>query len=280
MLDFTNILIGKEYDRPELARLWGYKSFNAISRGVFSPKNKNILVFFITKDKQETLTQYQDHIDEDILFWEGEIKHGSDNRIISKKDTIHIFYRERHHSDFIYEGRASLKNCLIFTDKPSKFVFDLIDRQITFNNFVAELRSDYSISITEKRAILKSRIGQGIYRNRAIDLWKTCSVTGFTEPNVLIASHIKPWKVSTNNERLNPYNSLLLVPTLDKLFDNGYIGFEPSGKIMLSEKINDEDWARIEVNTKLKLRSVPDETKKFLEYHSEYIFELGNVSMY
>ena len=274
MVDFSSLIIGHKYSRPFLANLWGYESHHAFSRGVFTPRDKNIIVFFITKDKQESLTQYEDHIDSDILFWEGEKQHGSDSRIVSKKDIIHVFYRKIHHSDFIYEGRASLRSYMLFSDRPSKFTFDLIDKKIEIEDMVAEVRAKYGVSETEKDAIIKSRVGQGLYRERAIDLWKTCSVTGFTKKPVLIASHIKPWKVSDNEERLDPFNSLLLVPTLDKLFDKGYIGFEQNGSIVLSNKVEQDDWNRIGISTRTRLRDVPSESKTFLEYHSEYIFDL------
>src|SRR5690554_1697270 len=110
MVNFEAIIIGRRYSRPTLAKLWGYRSFNAISRGVFSPQGMNFLIFFVTKEKQETLTQYEDHIDSDILFWEGEKGHGTDKRIINRKDQIHIFYREKHHKDFTYEGKAVLRS--------------------------------------------------------------------------------------------------------------------------------------------------------------------------
>ncbi len=48
MINFEAIKIGNKYNRPALAKLWGYKSFNAISRGVFSPQGMDILIFFIT----------------------------------------------------------------------------------------------------------------------------------------------------------------------------------------------------------------------------------------
>lgn len=275
MINFEALIIGNKYNRPTLARLWGYKSFNAISRGVFSPQGMDILIFFITKKKQETLTQYEDHISSDVLFWEGEKGHGSDKRIIERKDQIHVFYRERHHSDFLYEGRAVLRSYNLFSDRPSKFTFNLIDKKIEIADMVAEIKTEYGIPETEREAIIKSRVGQGLYRNRSIDLWKTCSVTGFSKGKVLIASHIKPWKLSNNEERINPYNSLLLVPTLDKLFDYGYIGFEPTGNIMLSNKVEQTDWDRIGITKDLRLREVPSETKHFLEYHNEYIFDLA-----
>jgi hypothetical protein len=274
MINFDTLIIGNKYSRPTLANLWGYKSFNAISRGVFSPKGMDILIFFITKEKQETLTQYEDHIDADILFWEGEKGHGSDKRIIEGKDQIFIFYREIHHTDFIYEGRAILRSFQLYTNRPSKFSFNLIDRKVEEENIVSEIKAKYGIPETEKEAIIKSRIGQGVYRSRTLQLWETCSVTGFTKERVLIASHIKPWKLSSNDERINPYNSLLLVPTLDKLFDNGYISFENKGQIMLSDKIDTKDWNRIGITAELRLRKVPEETKHFLEYHAEYIFDM------
>lgn len=274
MIDFKSIQLHHKYSRPTLAKLWGYKSFNAISRGVFSPQGMDILIFFITKEKQESLTQYEDRIDSDLLFWEGEKGHGTDKRIVARNDRIHVFYRERHHSDFTYEGRAVLRSHNLYSDRPSRFTFEMIDKKVEIENIVEEINASYGIPETEKQAIINSRIGQGLYRSRAIDLWKTCSVTGFTKEKVLIASHIKPWKLSDNSERINPYNSLLLVPTLDKLFDNGYIGFERNGKIMLSNKIEQKDWDRVGVNTDLHLRAVPDDTKKYLDYHCEYIYDL------
>lgn len=274
MLNLNDLTIGQKYDRPTLAKLWGYQSYNAISRGVFSPKGMNILLFFVTKEKQETFTQYEDHIDSDILFWEGEKGHGSDKRIVERRDQIHVFFRERHHSEFIYEGQAMLNSYSLYSEKPSKFTFRLIDKKIEVEEIVAEIKSEYGFSVTEREAIIKSRIGQGFYRNKSIELWNSCSVTGFTKEKLLIASHIKPWKLSSNEERINPYNSLLLVPTLDKLFDNGFVGFEQGGNIMLSNKVDQRDWDRIGISTDLKLRKVPTETKKYLEFHSEYIYDL------
>ena len=274
MINFENIHVGNKYSRPTLAELWGYKSHNAISRGVISPKGMNTLILFVTKEKQESLTQYKDHIDSDILFWEGEKGHGNDKRITERMDQIHVFYREKHHIDFTYEGRAVLRSFNLLSDRPSKFTFELIDKRIAIENIVTEIQMSYGIPETEKSAIINSRIGQGLYRRRALDLWKTCSVTGFTNEKILNASHIKPWKLADNNERLSPYNSLLLIPTLDKLFDKGYIGFERNGKIMLSNKVDQQDWERVGVNTNLQLRVVPEETKKYLDYHSEYIYDL------
>jgi putative restriction endonuclease len=65
---------------------------------------------------------------------------------------------------------------------------------------------------TEKRNLVKPRIGQGTFRQKLVANWNGCAVTGFKDTNLLVASHIKPWRASNNTERLDPFNGLLLVP--------------------------------------------------------------------
>lgn len=84
-VSFEKIHIGKEYERPYLADIWGYKAFQAISRGVVTPAGSNYIILFVTKEKQEALTQYNDYLDGDLLHWEGEEKHSSDDRVINAK---------------------------------------------------------------------------------------------------------------------------------------------------------------------------------------------------
>lgn len=274
MIDFSKLKIGHEYDRPTLANLWGYETYNAISRGVVTPKGRKVIILFVTREKQETLTQYVDHIEQDILFWEGEAKHGSDQRITSRQDNIHVFYRDRHHTPFIYHGQAVLLAYKLFDKRPSKFTFHLVDQEVTVRDIVSEVEHSYGLGETTKQAIIKSRRGQGIYRQGSLALWKTCSVTGFSKSDILVASHIKPWKTSDNIERLDPNNSLLLVPSLDKMFDRGYIGFDVDGRIMISDAIDASNLERIGVRSDMRLRVVPSESAKYLQYHREYRFDI------
>jgi predicted restriction endonuclease len=63
---------------------------------------------------------------------------------------------------------------------------------------------------------------------------RSCRITGVTNPIHLRASHCKPWRDSNNDERLNGENGLLLTPTMDHLFDRGFISFEDSGVLIVS----------------------------------------------
>ena len=77
-ISFKALEFGQSYERPFLAKLWGYQSFHAISKGVITPANTKYIILFVTKDKQQALPQYNDYIDGNMLFWEGEEKHSSD----------------------------------------------------------------------------------------------------------------------------------------------------------------------------------------------------------
>ena len=128
----------------------------------------------------------------------------------------------------------------------------------------------------EKIKLLKTRINQRGYRNRVIARWNgCCSVTGCNCTELLIASHIKPWKdCYENNEWLNPKNGLLLVPNLDTLFDKGYISFDEKGKIIFSKCLDENSIRCFGLNEKMKLRIRPDnEMNEFLEYHRKNILK-------
>ena len=127
-ISFKKLKIGEEYQRAFLADLWGYKGHQAISRGVVTPAGTKKIILFVTRDKQSSSIQYNDYIKDNSLFWEGEDKHGSDNRIINsgkEKEEIHLFYRDIHHSPFVYYGEIFLTEYELYSDKPSKFLFSI-----------------------------------------------------------------------------------------------------------------------------------------------------------
>ena len=102
-----------------------------------------------------------------------------------------------------------------------------------------QIIGDPSMTTTEKTALIKSRVGQGTFRDKVLRHWTSCAATGFSDASLLVASHIKPWKKSTNSERLDEWNGLLLSPNLDKAFDKGFITFERSGSILISPLFNE-----------------------------------------
>jgi putative restriction endonuclease len=278
-ISFELLQIGQEYDRPFLAKLWGYETYNAISRGVINPAHTNIIILFVTKEKQDSLTQYNDYIDGNLLYWEGEEKHGSDYRIVSAQkngDQIHLFFRNIHHIPFTYFGKISLLSFVKKQNKASEFIFDISSLTVepdVFQDITSHETEFKSLKVTEKESIIRSRIGQGDFRENLIKLWGGCSITSLKNLSIINASHIKPWRDSNNDERLNPYNGLLLIPNFDCLFDKGFISFNDSGKVIVSDHLSKDEIGIFNINPELKLKKVFQDNRKFLEYHREMILK-------
>ena len=114
-----------------------------------------------------------------------------------------------------------------------QFLADL--SQVDVNADVRGVLSDKKLTETEKTILVNTRMGQGQFRSKLVDMWGGCAVTGYRNTQLLVASHIKPWRNSNNEERLDKFNGLLLVANLDKAFDLGFISFDDGGKVMISK---------------------------------------------
>jgi hypothetical protein len=132
-----------------------------------------------------------------------------------------------------------------------------------------ELFNDSTVRETERLAIIRARNGQGLFKERVSKIESRCRLTGVENPVHLVASHCKPWRDSTNEERLNGENGLLLTPSIDHLFDRGFIGFEDSGKLIISPVAHRPSLQRMGIDT-MKVVNVGGFTggqKQFLDFH-------------
>jgi putative restriction endonuclease len=123
---FNNIELEGLYSRRELARLWGYVAYQAISRGVVTPRGDNKIILFVTAEKQAQAHPYDDFYANGFLKWEGPTDHFAEQRIINSRfseDEIHLFYRQRHHLDFIYAGKIIVLDYVLKSSQPSVFNF-------------------------------------------------------------------------------------------------------------------------------------------------------------
>jgi hypothetical protein len=124
------------------------------------------------------------------------------------------------------------------------------------------------LAATTRQAIIEARVGQGAYRSSLMELWDgRCALTGCSIPSVLIASHAKPWSQSTNEERLDPYNGLLLAAQVDRLFDAGLIAFSDEGRLLLSPEVAVGELQRLGLREGANLRKVHRRHKPYLSAH-------------
>jgi len=108
------------------------------------------------------------------------------------------------------------------------------------------LNADLKLEDTVKQSLILARRGQGKFRSNVEAVENACRLTGITNPTLLIASHIKPWRIcQTANERLDGMNGLLLTPDADLLFDRGFISFEDDGEVLVSPRVDTHDLTRL-----------------------------------
>lgn len=162
-------------------------------------------------------------------------------------------------------GYGFTKLCLFCKPDPSQGEFDDNDAE-------NEISRNPNLSETEKQQLIKARIGQGVFRDSLIKMWGgCCCVTGCNYVNVLRASHIKPWRESTNSERLDKLNGLLLSPNLDALFDKGLISFADDGKVLISQSLSDDVCKALGVSMHAKA-DLKSGHVKYMRWHREKIF--------
>ena len=123
----------------------------------------------------------------------------------------------------------------------------------------------------EKEAVVKVRINQDKFREKLINKYKKCCLCNVNMNELLVASHIKPWSISDANEKLDIHNGLLMCPNHDKLFDRGYISFDDTGRILISERLDDNNRMYMNITAKMKI-DITEENIKYIKYHRKNVF--------
>lgn len=125
-VSFESIQIGRKYTRRQLATIWGYSGYQAISRGLVTPANDNKIILFITCERRPGDTVYENQFVDDVLRIDGPEDHFAEGRVLSSAttgDEVHLFFRELHRDAFRYCGEVTLVDAQVCATKPSKFVF-------------------------------------------------------------------------------------------------------------------------------------------------------------
>ncbi len=146
------------------------------------------------------------------------------------------------------------------------------------NNLLEEVKIPQG---SEIEMTIKQRVNQQFFRESVLTSYqKSCCITGLSNTELLVASHIKPWKVSTSVEKTNPRNGLCLNSLHDKAFDRGFITISEDYKIIVSNEIKDvfngqtvENFFKVFDGKSIILpeKFLPEKT--FIQYHNECIYE-------
>jgi hypothetical protein len=143
----------------------------------------------------------------------------------------------------------------------------------------SRIQAATDIAETERQALVMARRGQGRFRENVCEVERACRVTKVDRPEHLVASHIRPWRDSGNTDRLAGENGLLLTPTVDHLFDKGFISFEDGGRLIVSPVADRGSLLKmgIDPGVALNVGSFSQEQRRYLDYHRENVLRVAAV---
>lgn len=127
---------------------------------------------------------------------------------------------------------------------------------------------------TEVERLAIQRVGQDLFRDGLFEYWDgRCAISGLEVPELLRASHIKPWAhCSSDAERLDVWNGLLLAPHFDLAFDLGFLTVEDDGTVVVSPALTPEDRKHLGFDVPLRVRSLADGHRAYLPWHRARVY--------
>lgn len=169
------------------------------------------------------------------------------------------------------EARDLVLGFRVAEEAPNASVIGLVEWE---EHELEQVRADTTLLETDRQAIVLARRGQGLFKRRVMQIENSCRITGVSREEHLRASHCKPWRDATNKERLDGENGLLLTPSMDHLFDRGFIAFEGTGKVVVSPVAHRDSLLKmgIAADRPPNVGSFSSGQRRYLEFHRENVF--------
>lgn len=180
---------------------------------------------------------------------------------------------------FLWSLAGAEGNALLARDARAPLVLSAEEpeRENWERHILEEIQQE-PIGSTEREALVKARRGQGLFRTGIARVEQECRITRVSNPAYLIASHIKPWRHASNEERLSPYNGLMLAPQADFLFDRGFISFG-DGRLLISPVADEKSLVKLGVDPERPpvVGRFSEKQEGFLEFHRREVFRSAHV---
>lgn len=274
-----NLSPGQIYKRTELHELFGGQRQGGIS----TPSQHKVILIF-SSDAGDSYGYKDGWREDDIFLYTGEGQVGNMNfskgnlairdHVTNGKKILLFIYVRKAYVKFIGEMTCIDHEYFLTPDREGKqrrgirFHLERTSPLTSPTLSSAPPRPTYrKPSKTERRGLITSRVGQGYYRQEVLNKFsQKCAVTGAEIPEILIASHIVPWRQASAEEKLDPENGMLLSPLYDALFDKHLIGFDDSGQILISSLLDSTLLNTLGIDGDAKIE-VTENMKKYLERH-------------
>lgn len=196
---------------------------------------------------------------------------------VNSTDDIYKLIREISLPNITYLASIKLKdkdNNIFYYFRLFVDYFGEVENKQTIDTQVKEIEESENTSFERKLQLTTARIGQGKYRQDLLNLCPFCPITLVSDDRLLIASHIKPWAKSNQEEKIDPYNGFMFTPNIDLLFDRGFITFTDDKKMLVSPWLSKMTCSKLNIVPNKKYDFLPTEGREhYLEYHRNEIFK-------
>ncbi len=255
---------------------------------------------------QLAINNYVRKADAKTNYWldlsEGRINHY--RKLTSDNFSIIIYGNENLETDFYIIPFEELKHLLLEnnfakSEGRRRWIGNIINHYISLSNTGVKLNishrysnpihfkaeplmlsvegtNDYAIENAKRE--IQIRIKQSSFRKKVLKNFDhKCCLTGVTENDLLVASHIIPWSTKIDT-RLSPHNGLCLSTLYDSLFDKGYFTLNEKYEVIIASKLDElslqtQNWLN-EISGKVISNPVQYEISQIaLEYHRNTIFD-------
>jgi hypothetical protein len=310
------LTIGSSYSKKDLSGIFHDDTISLVREGRYTLKPFNSVLLFVDLEKteKEERFHFNDYFDDGFFHWDSQttqnINTPTIQAIVHKRVEVNLFCRVLNKrknvtQPFFYCGRLEYVDHDLNTANPVHIVFSAMDydettsnpnlleiyswrpekigKVSTNDNYAGVQRHKWKAgqkkpNYTERRGLVTSRVGQGYYRQEILKKWSNvCAITGCDIASILISSHIKRWSESTDEERLDPNNGVLLSPNVDALFDAYLISFTNEGELLVSKQLSGAQVSQLGIAHGSKLR-VNREMTVYLEYHRSRFIELEEIA--
>jgi len=276
---------------------------NEITRDFFGNNGFVIKCFLLKQDLlkylEETKIEYlhpeQPYVNKNILpdFWETR-----KNKISALSEVIEFQIEEQTQIDgprIYVKSTDSAYNLIRELSLPNITYISIVklvdeNRELfyyfkLFADYFGDVRHPYLLQEEEEQSKLleeqedtkvlsKARRGQGKYREDLLHMCPYCPITMVSDERILIASHIKPWAHSSDEEKIDPFNGFMFTPTFDYLFDRGFLSFTDDKKTKLSPFLSKMTYSKLGISDSKLFHNLPiDGRENYLEYHRTQIFQ-------
>lgn len=142
---------------------------------------------------------------------------------------------------------------------------------------IHQLEKRTDIPETQRLQLIQARVGQGLFRALVMGRDRRCRMTGVKDHRLLRASHIKPWRLANNAERLDSDNGLILSPHVDVLFDQRLISFENNGDLIVAPQLSSEVLTRWRIDPNANINGLSHRQAHYMESHRDALRHRGRT---